>query len=276
MSNDLHTAFSHGLRMKGFLDSPSLFAEALPDGTRVFHAEPSGGVPDESDIDEGGAVRLGHMAERYFAAWLAAHPRYESRVQNLQVISDGRTLGEIDFIVDDLRAGETLHIELAYKIYVLRISDGGAEWVGPNGKDSLRGKLQKLRSRQFPLVAHPICRKALDAIGIASEALRPAACIKGQLYVPRGYQGPLPDGLNHEAVAGSVMTRDEFAAREFDHCSFFSPSGADRLVHPRLIAGQDVGWTDKTGLMRTWAETDRAAMVWVRDAEGGNERAIVI
>jgi hypothetical protein len=186
MSDDVHTSISHRIRMKGFLDSPSLFAEAMPDGTRVFHAEPGGGVPAEPDIGEAVTMRLGHMAERYFAAWLAAHPRYESRVQNLQVISDGRTLGEIDFIVDDLRAGETLHIELAYKIYVLQISNDGTEWVGPNGKDSLRGKLQKLRSRQFPLVAHPICRKALDAIGIAPEALRSVACIKGQLYVPSG------------------------------------------------------------------------------------------
>lgn len=273
MPADLHKSFSHALRMRGFLDSPSLFAEALPDGTRVFHAEGVGAVPDDFSVGEDGAMRLGHMAERYFAAWLEAHPRYERRVQNLQVISDGQTLGEIDFIVDDLRAGETLHIELAYKIYVLRITDEDAEWVGPNGKDSLHGKLQKLRSRQFPLASHPVCRKALSALGIAPEALQSAACIKGQLYVPRGYRGPLPDGLNPEAVAGAMMTRAEFESRDFGHVDFLVPSGADRMVHPR---GANAEWTDKAAAVRTLSQSDRAAMTWVRDAEGGFERLVVV
>lgn len=66
----------------------------------------------------------------------------------LQVIKNGRTLGEVDFVYKNLNDGITTHLEVAVKYYMgFKSSAKHSMWIGPNGLDNLAGKVQKFTTQ---------------------------------------------------------------------------------------------------------------------------------
>jgi hypothetical protein len=63
--------------------------------------------------------------------------------ENIQVIEDKKTIGEIDFIIEDKNTKQVIHMELAYKFYLFDPSISSEpinNWIGPNRDDSLQEK----------------------------------------------------------------------------------------------------------------------------------------
>ena len=132
-----------------------------------------------------GNIRLGHLAERIVAELIKASANYSVLYENVQLIEDKKTIGEIDFILTELETKRIIHLELAYKFYLFDPSIPGeaiGKWIGPNRKDSLIEKLDKLKEKQFPLLYHDCAKSTLNTIPIreASQAL----CMLVSLFVP--------------------------------------------------------------------------------------------
>lgn len=89
---------------------------------------------------------LGKHFEALIAHWLDASPHFRLRAQGVQLQREKQTVGELDFLVDDLQRGRTLHLEVASKFYLAaEDSNRWEHWVGPSGRhDTLRGKMDKL------------------------------------------------------------------------------------------------------------------------------------
>ena len=108
---------------------------------------------DPAELDEMLAQqkdrRLGKYFETLWLYWLMRNERYQIIANNLQVIIDGRTLGEIDFIVFDKTTKQTMHWEMAIKFY-LGMGDTRemCNWHGPNLRDRLDIKVQHLLQRR--------------------------------------------------------------------------------------------------------------------------------
>ena len=105
-----------------------------------------GKSPLPVEILEPGGQLLGKHFEALVAFWLEASPHYRLRAHSVQLHSEKRTIGELDFLVEDVHRGRTLHIEVASKFY-LAAEDGSAwpNWIGPSGRhDTLAGKMNKL------------------------------------------------------------------------------------------------------------------------------------
>jgi len=62
--------------------------------------------------------RLGSIFEGYVGYWLKISPNYREIKQNIQIIEDNHTYGEIDFLIEDLHTHETIHLEVAVKFYL--------------------------------------------------------------------------------------------------------------------------------------------------------------
>ena len=96
--------------------------------------------------------RLGLYFEGLVAFWLKISPNYQLLNQNIQIIEEGITHGEIDFIVRDLQLQKTIHLEVAVKFYIgSSPSEDPFCWYGTNTKDQLGRKLRHLRSHQTQL-----------------------------------------------------------------------------------------------------------------------------
>jgi len=127
--------------------------------------------------------RLGKYFETLWYFWLSHHPRYQIIENNLQVIIDGETLGEIDFIVLDKKTKQVLHWEVAIKFY-LGVGDTAemSNWHGPNLHDRLDIKVDHLLHRQSTITNNPRVAEWLAQRGIRIDCC--AVILKGRLYYP--------------------------------------------------------------------------------------------
>lgn len=97
---------------------------------------------------------LGSYFERLWQFFFSHCPGWKLLADHIQIIHNKQTLGELDLLVrspDD----EALHIELATKWYLQipgRSGDQAADWLGPQTKDRLDLKINKLEAKQFPFI----------------------------------------------------------------------------------------------------------------------------
>ena len=125
--------------------------------------------------------RLGKYFETLWFYWLSHHPRYDVLAHNLQIIIDGKTLGEIDFILFDKKNKKTLHWEMAVKFY-LGIDDTRQmrNWHGPNLRDRLDLKVNHLLNKQSIVSKDNRIAEWLQKQGLVVDQC--AVILKGRLY----------------------------------------------------------------------------------------------
>ena len=187
---------------QGFLSSHSLLKESPIDGVRLYPWEIHSPIYYSSQYDE--LKILGKQAEEFFKFYLESGSD-DVIASSIQIHEEGITLGELDFIVN--RGGKNVHIELAYKIYLL----DGQNWIGPNRKDTLTEKLEKLANHQFPLLNHFACIERLEEIGIEFPSRQELALL-GQLYLPLEDNPSME--LNQDAVCGHWCRFDQFETQK--------------------------------------------------------------
>lgn len=138
------------------------------------------------------AQKLGHLYEDALASILEQDSQINLLARNIQVQEDKhRTVGEIDFLLEDYRTDEIIHLELAAKFYLAYQRNDG-QWIypGPNSNDSWQSKLARLRSHQFVISQNPSAQVYLKNI-LGSES-RPITqhLVHGRLFRP--IDGPIP------------------------------------------------------------------------------------
>jgi len=145
--NNLQTQFM------GFIQTPSLFNQL--NGLKQFHLDNNEIVDfDFKKLDIIENLTLGKRVERFFEFYINQSKNYELVKNNIQIIHNKHTLGELDFIIYDKTAQKYLHIEHIYKFYLY--DDGIVNeidrYIGPNRNDTFDKKLEKLKNKQLPLL----------------------------------------------------------------------------------------------------------------------------
>ncbi len=144
--------------------------------------------------------RLGRIFEHVLAFWLHQQPHLQILAENLPVREQGRTLGALDFLLQDLRDGKLWHWEVACKFYLQTpLPEGGWQWLGPGKKDTLEKKLRHMRLHQLELSRHPQIQKWLTEQGHTGEIHR-LGFVWGRLFYsqqPLEGQEQLPLHPNH-------------------------------------------------------------------------------
>ncbi len=182
----------------------------------------------ETMLAERSDRRLGNYFETLWAYWLSVNPRFELLGRNLQINEQGRTLGELDFIVRDRAAGKCLHWEVAIKFYLGRGDTGlHSNWLGPGKRDRLDLKVDHLQNRQSKHGSHPRVREWCDSRGIRIDAC--AVILKGRLFYPFNRDGPdvFPRNANPQHLRNRWFTLSQF-------CQRYAPT---QLVVPLIHGG---------------------------------------
>lgn len=186
--------------------------------------------------------RLGTYFETLLAFWLGwpGNPLYRLVGHNLPVRSRNRTLGELDFLVEDRASGELQHWEVAVKFY-LGVAPGGdyASWIGPGLKDRLDLKVAHLVRHQLGLTARPEAAGLLRHLGLPMPT--PVCLLRGRLFYPPGVRlgdwSPAAAAPGHST--GWWMSRPDFLAR-------FAEAGLHWIRQPKehWLAPVDLAATD--------------------------------
>lgn len=216
-------------RIQSILNASSL--ERAITGIDAFHLSELE-LDTELDFPLPNNLRLGHMAERVVAELIRKSSNYEMLFENLQLIEDGQTIGEIDFIIQNLHSKYLIHLELAYKFYLYDPSISANtinNWIGPNRNDSLKEKLDKLKSRQFPLIHHNAARTALSEVNM--NEVSQALCLLASMYIPYEYDGAFgPD--YHKAIKGYYIHAERFYSIDHSDRTYHLPTKLEWGMSP--------------------------------------------
>lgn len=140
-------------------------------------------------------LMLGKQAEFCFEYFLKQSKRYQLLANNIQVQGKTETLGELDYLIFDTQENKTLHIELACKFYLFDASLGKdieEKWIGPNRKDTLKEKLKKLKTKQFPLLFKAETVEILQKLNLNPFNIEQKIYLKAVLFLPKNFQKTVP------------------------------------------------------------------------------------
>ncbi|MET4027564.1 hypothetical protein ABIE59_003102 [Marinobacter sp. MBR-99] len=128
--------------------------------------------------------RLGHYFERLYEVLLVELLGWELLLKNQQIKAGNRTIGELDFLVRNPHTRCVEHHEIAIKYY-LGVNEGPdiTKWYGPNAKDRLDLKVDRMLSHQSPMAQRVEAQALLAELGI-SEPIIPRVFLPGYLFYP--------------------------------------------------------------------------------------------
>ena len=194
--------------------------------------------------------------------------------KNIQIIENGITLGEIDCIFQN--ENETIHLEIVYKFYLFDPSISNNQlncWIGPNRKDSLIEKLNKLRDKQFPLLQHKKTKEELTLLNLATEEINQKVCFKAQLFIPANYPIDNIIHINRECIAGFYYKIEDLNI--FKESKFYIPSKIEWLS----IIGTDLKWINYEIFIqqiKTILKEKRSPLCFVKDKKGNLSKFFIV
>lgn len=168
-------------------------------------------VNTDSDVtvhsDYDGNPRLGFLYQELCRRQFDASHEYQVIVEELQLQQNNRTIGAIDFILDNLATEQIEHWEVAIKFYLLK--DG--YWYGPNAKDRLDKKLHRMLEHQLMMTRTEAFQALYPNIDDISQHL----LMQGRLYVNPFEKTTVPEyclglKINPERVTGFWCYQSQF------------------------------------------------------------------
>ena len=218
-------------------------------------------------------LKLGHLVEYFVKQEFYAHPSIEIIAQNIQVNGDKETLGEFDFFI---RSNNSYYqIEVAYKFYLYdpKVGESAIDhWIGPNRKDNLKAKLQKINERQFPLLHHPKSANELAIYSIPVKDVVQRCYFKGQLFLPENCIEDVTP-LNSEAIAGYYLHFNQIES--LSDCKIYIPSKHDWISDPHSYVDW-LSYVDAKAKLEESINQNRSKMIWIKNKQGNLRKAFVV
>ncbi len=221
--------------------------------------------------------RLGHQMEYVFQQLLEHDPSYAVILNNLPIKNEKRTLGEIDFILRDLKTEKLLHVELTYKFYIIDpdISEPIHRLMGPNRRDMFFTKMEKIKNEQFPILHSEEGVAALRARDIDVKSIIHQACFKAQLFYP--YNAPKTSirPLNKACIVGYWLHFDTINGIPFKQCLFYIPFKTEWPIVPHMA----VPWISHFELLmelQLRMLKENAPLIWIKKEDDTIEKCFVV
>ncbi len=189
-------------------------------------------LPSEIDFELPTNLRLGHLVERVVGGLLKTSNNFSVLHENTQIIQEKTTIGEIDFIVKNLQTDTVYHLELAYKFYLFdpQISSKQVNnWIGPNRKDSLVEKLEKLKTKQFPLLYDLRSKTTFPALDL--EKVEQVLCLLVSLFIPYALKENLHPTFQ-KAIKGYYLNIEAFMFQNHSSKKYFIPTKKEWGIDP--------------------------------------------
>lgn len=255
----------------GFLQTPSLWEHTIIYDLHQFSITQKS-LPINSQIDT--KLRLGKYIERFVSFQLQHEKTIQMLAENIQIKRDNVTLGEIDCLL--VKDKKPIHLEVVYKFYLYDVSVGNTEielFIGPNRKDALVEKLNKLRHKQLPLLYSKECQSYLKTLDLNASEIEQQVYFKAQLFVPYAKKEMQLETLNQNCISGFYIYKYEI--EQFSSCKFYIPTKKDWLI----VAHPNVNWANFNAFkheLSTYFMREFSPMVWVKYPSGEIEKLFFV
>lgn len=267
---------STALQYQAFIDCPQLW---LKDQAPFLLFD----IPEEKKtalkVTSNSYVVFGKRMETFFSHTIKQSDRFEMIAENLQIISNKTTLGEIDFLIKDLDNDQLIHVELACKFYLYDPKRTGtvlSHWVGPNQNDFLDKKVEKLKSKQMPLLYSEECKTELLKYFTPEEipTIVQAVCFPANLYLP--HQSKIDNlEINPGCIVGSWIGIKDFMQTDFSNSLFNLPEKQSWLLSPATSQAW-FSFNEALQQIQQLHSQKKSPLVWVKDESGNYLRMFVV
>lgn len=267
-------------QIEGFINTPSIFNNSNFIGFKLF--ESLNEIPDNTSNpflakEFSKNLVLGKRVEHFFLASIKSSSEYQLIANNIQISDENRTLGELDFLLRELRTSNILHIELMYKFYVYdpEFTIEMERWIGPNRRDSLLQKIEKVKTNQFPLLYTSEAKKYLSSLNLSSEEIEQQLYFKATLFIPEAFIDFEFPHINKQSIAGYWYHLEDFNKFDNPDLKFYAPEKQDWPIDPKF--GQI--WADFKEIIDQIKELHlrkKSPLIWVKKPNGIFERLIVV
>jgi len=239
----------------------------LLDENQITSPPPAEWLTPETNI-------LGKRMERFMHWQIEQSGLFDVVSAGLQITEEGVTIGELDFLIKERKSGVPVHLEMAYKLYLYRPDEISIDdrWTGPNLRDNLYRKIDKLKTRQFTLLQHPATKQLLKAMDLNEAVISQQLCLKTQLYLPLG-NPELPKGIHPHQVAGYWIRPEQL--KLYASCQFFVPKKLNWSILPE-------DWTEwfsyneaEKQILQLLGEKF-SPLCWIRKSNGQCQRIFVV
>lgn len=250
------------LRFKGFLETPLISGNEDIYGLNPFRLNNQKDylLNDTSFVNQ----RLGKLVEQFTCFQLQLDPKIKLLASNIQIKNEKQTIGEIDALLQNEH--KLIHLEIIYKFYLYDILNNYKEplayWIGPNRKDTLLYKLDKLKNKQLPLIHNKSTQPYLATYNIDKDKIEQQIYFKAQLFVPHNFSNIDIEPLNEECISGSYISYKEISI--FNNQQFYIPKKLDWLVIPH----ENVNWLnfeDATKQIKEFIVKELTPLIWLKD-----------
>lgn len=258
-------------RFEGFLQTPCLWKSDDMYQLSQFDIEQKH-IRFDRNIDSG--LRLGKYVEQLVLYQLSKDERIQVIAENVQIAKNGITLGELDCLL--YKDKQPVHLEIVYKFYVYDVHTGTEEpdyWIGPNRKDSLVEKLEKLRQQQLPLLYSDACSNYLQSLGLHPENMLQHIYFKAQLFVPPDTNDIPFSTINKDCIAGIYIHKDQ--RYQFKDAKFYIPAKKDWLVIPHT----QVHWlTFEDFILESnrYLQREFSPLCWMKSGSGNLQKFFLV
>ncbi|MDG1148371.1 MAG: DUF1853 family protein [Crocinitomicaceae bacterium] len=215
--------------------------------------------------------RLGKRAEQFFIELIKKTRECKLVSQNIQLKSGKITIGEIDCILK--KEDDFYHVEHVYKFYLYDQTEGTNEldyWIGPNRKDCLNFKLDKLKNKQLPILQTDQGIQVLKDLNIPPDKVQQYVHFRAQLFTPKTKHVQFK-AINPTAIAGYYYRLDELPT----NYAYFLPCKLNWLLKPY----ENVEWkTFKEGVseIKLLLSAQKSPMCWLKSNSGELEKCFVV
>lgn len=217
-------------QFQGFLKTPLLWQSNAIYGLNMFNYKAENNQALNLVISNN--LRLGKLVERFVSFELTQMSAVDIIAENIQIQNEGITVGEIDCLL--FQNGIPIHLEIVYKFYLYDASEGDTEldhWIGPNRRDSLVKKLNKLTEKQLPLLYNKHTQPHLNHYNLSVETIQQQLYFKAQLFVPlTDFKTKVFPEVNNDCIVGFYIYKDQL--QQFKNCKFYIPTKHNWLVQP--------------------------------------------
>ncbi|QKX06228.1 DUF1853 family protein [Aquimarina sp. TRL1] len=255
---------------RDFLSSPCLFTKEVPFDFALFDFSPLPATyppPTATTLVIPPNEVLGKRVEQLFEYYISCHPHYTLIAKNIQVFRQKITIGELDFLLLDTHTDTVLHVELVYKFYIydttVRHSHPLANWIGPNRKDALLEKTEKLLQKQLPLLYKEETRNHFISLGIDPSMIRQQVCYFAQLFPPLSAPSYSSPYIHPDAIQGHWISYPTFLSAAYHHASYYIPSKKDWICQPTAQTPW-YSYQIAKELIQAQIDQQKAPMVWIK------------
>jgi uncharacterized protein len=288
-------------QFNGFLNTPSLW---LGDDIYGMSQHEMATFTQDVKSEFPPNLRLGKLVEQFVFDTFKKDCFCEMIAENIQIRKEKITIGELDCLVKIKK--EFIHLEIVYKFYLFdpKLKNSAlSPWIGPNRKDSLLQKLNKLKDQQLPLLfkeetldtiqklINKINLKVQNSNGIvkhlmhqkktlldftnalAAGNVRQKVLFKGQLFLPHIMLNKSFSLINHACIVGFYISSSMLDA--LNENLFFIPEKRDWLIDP-IHKTLWISHSEFLEKITTLMKVKRSPLCWLKTTNGNLQKFFVV